>query len=50
METKQHATEKSIAQWGNKKGSLKIPWDKVWFKNPHKIYRVQQEQLLEGNS
>ena len=24
METKQHATEKSIGQWGNKKGNLKI--------------------------
>ena len=32
MQTKQHATKKSISQRGNPKGNLKLPWDKWQFK------------------
>ena len=35
MEIKQHATKKTISQWGNQKGNLKIPWDEWQWKQNH---------------
>ena len=33
METKQHVTKKTMIQWWNQRGKLKIPWDKWQWKH-----------------
>ena len=51
METKQHATEKSVGQWGNKKEYLERTSRQIIVKTqPYKTYERQQKQFLQGSS
>ena len=51
METKQHATEKPVGQWGNKKEYLKRTLRQITVKTqPYKICERQQKQFVQGSS
>ena len=44
METKQHATKKSVDKWGNKKNKLKNTLRWTMKTQPYEIYEIQQKQ------
>ena len=51
METKKHATKKSVGQGGNQKGNLKKTSTRLTMKvQPFKIYMILQKQFLAVSS